>query len=459
MTDSPLDRTVWTIAGVVSLGPLMTVLDSTVVNVSLATLGSELNASLSVIQWVTSGYLLALALMLPVSGWLVDRVGAKRVYIACFSLFTLTSLLCGAATSAAMLIACRVLQGMAGGLLAPMAQMMVARIAGRQVARVMGIMVVPVLIGPILGPVLAGVILQHASWRWIFFINLPIGVLATALAVWILPADTHETHRRTFDLTGFLLLSPGLVMLLHSLERLASAGATRGASAVELVAAFVLLALFLWHGVRRKGAALIDVQLFRQSTFSAAASTQFLANALAYGGQMLLPLYLLIVRSESPSNAGLLLAPTGLGMMCSYPMMGALTERFGPRVVSSTGAAVALLGTLPLVLFGGSSLPMSALCVALFVRGAGMGSISVPSITSAYASIPRPMIPVATTAINIVQRLGGPVATTGLAIFLHSRMTGTSQAFVATFWLLCAINILTVLAALRLPAHAWSTTP
>jgi MFS family permease len=140
-------------------------------------------------------------------------------------------------------------------------------------------------------------------------------------------------------------------------------------------------------------------------------------------------------------------------------MMGALTDRFGPRAVSSTGAALALLGTLPLVLFGGSSLPMSALCVALFVRGAGMGSISIPSITSAYASVPRPMIPVATTAINIVQRLGGPVATTGLAIFLHSRMTGSSQAFVATFWLLCAINILTVLAALRLPTHAWSTAP
>jgi EmrB/QacA subfamily drug resistance transporter len=451
MDETPIDRAVWKIAGVVLLGPLMTSLDSTVVNVSLATLSRQLHASLATIQWVTSGYLLALALMLPVSGWLVDRIGAKRVYLGCFTLFTLTSLLCGAATSAPMLIVFRVLQGMAGGLLAPMSQMMVARIAGRHVARVMGFMIVPILLGPILGPVLAGVILQHASWRWIFFINLPIGVIATVLAAWILPSDAHETERRTFDLTGFLLLSPGLVLLLYSLETLGGRRA-RGTE-IELAAAFVLLAAFLRHGIRRGRAALIDVQLFRHPTFSAAASTQFLTNALSYGGQLLLPLYLLTVRSQSPSSTGLLLAPVGLGMMCSFPMMGTLTERFGPRVVSSTGAVVALLGTLPFALFGGPALSLSAMCVAMFVRGVGLGSISVPSIASAYATVPKSMIPVATTTLNILQRLGGPAATTVLAIFLHSRVGAVPGAFVATFWLLCAIHALTVVAAMRLPSE------
>jgi EmrB/QacA subfamily drug resistance transporter len=455
MDDTPIDRAVWKIAGVVLLRPLMTSLDSTVVNVSLATLSSQLHAPLTTIQWVTSGYLLALALMLPLSGWLVDRIGAKRVYLGCFTAFTLASALCGSAPSATALIAARVLQGMAGGLLAPMAQTMVARIAGRHVARVMGFMVVPILVGPILGPVLAGVILQHASWRWIFFINLPIGLASTALAAWILPNDTHETLGRPFDLTGFLLLSPGLVFLLHSLETLSTARSRR--SEAELVVALALLATFVRHSVRHGRASLIDVELFRHPTFSAAASTQFLSNALAYGGQMLLPLYLLLVRNESPSHTGLLLAPIGLGMMCSYPMMGALTERFGPRTVSSTGAALALAGTLPLALFAGAQLPMVALCVALFVRGAGMGSIGIPSIASAYASVPKPMIPVATTTLNILQRLGGPAATTLLAIFLHSRIGAAPAAFVATFWVLCAIHTATVFAALRLPTHDWQT--
>jgi EmrB/QacA subfamily drug resistance transporter len=452
-----IDPAVWKIAGVVLLGPLMTTLDSTVVNVSLATLGRELHVPLTAIQWVTSGYLLAMALMLPVSGWLVDRIGAKRVYLGCFTAFTVASLLCGTATSATGLIICRVLQGMSGGLLAPMAQMMVASIAGRHVARVMSFMVVPILIGPILGPVLAGAILQHASWRWIFFINLPIGVLAIALAAWLLPIDTHETQHRTFDLTGFLLLSPGLVLLLHSLERLGAARS--GQNEAELAAAVALVAAFAWHSVRRGRAALIDVHLFRRPGFAASTATQFLTNAVAYGGQLLLPLYLLTVRGRSPSDTGLLLVPIGIGMLCSYPTMGALTERFGPRTISTTGAIVAFLGTLPLALYAGQDLPMSLLAVALFVRGAGMGGIGIPSIASAYAAIPKPMIPVATTTLNIVQRLGGPVATTVLAIFLHTRLAAAPQAFVATFRLLCAIHLLTVVAAFRLPVHARSTRP
>ena len=444
---------VWRISWVVLLGPLMTVLDSTVVNVSLSTLSTEMHTALTTIQWVTSGYLLALALMLPVSGWLVDRVGAKRVYLGCFTAFTLASLLCGTATSANALIAFRILQGMAGGLLAPMAQMMVARRAGRHVARVMGFMVMPVLIGPILGPVLAGLILQHASWRWIFLINLPIGLLALILAVWLLPADEHEAQRRSFDLTGFLLLSPGLVLLLHSLESLSASPETGNLSLAELAVGGTLLGLFIRHGMRNGPAALIDVHLFEGRTFSAAAATQFLANAIAFGGQMLLPLYLLTVRGESASRTGLLLAPAGLGMMCSYPMMGALTERFSPRRVSSAGAAIALIGTLPFALSGAVPLPL--VCVALFVRGAGSGCINIPSIAAAYASIPKQMIPVATTAINIVQRLGGPIATTLLAIFLHVRIAVSpadhTGAYLATFRILCVVHALVIVAALRLP--------
>ena len=457
-----LDPRIWKIVSVVLLGPLMTSLDSTVVNVSLETLGRELHVPLTTTQWVTTAYLLALALMLPLSGWLVDRIGAKRVYLGCFTAFTLASLLCGLATSAGALIGARVLQGMAGGLVAPMAQMMVARGAGRHVARVMGVMVVPVLLGPICGPTLAGVILQHASWRWIFLINLPIGMLATALALWILPADGASPLARNFDLRGFLLLSPGLVLLLYSLEKL-STGAARQLCLWELAIAICLLAAFIAHAKQRAESALIDLQLFRSPAFSASVWTQFLTNSISFGGQMLLPLYLLAVQGVTPQTAGLILAPAGLGMLCSYPSMGALTERYGSRRVSASGALLALLGTLPFALLPYSQLPVWAISLALFVRGAGMGSISIPSIAAAYASVPKEAIPVATTALNIVQRLGGPVATTVLATFLHARSAmiphgsavaqnvWNARAFAATFWLLCAIHAATLLAALRLP--------
>jgi EmrB/QacA subfamily drug resistance transporter len=191
-----------------------------VVNVSLPTLAVELRSSLSTIQWVMSGYLLALALMLPLNGWLVDRIGAKRLYLWCFATFTLSSALCGAAWSAESLVVFRVLQGMSGGLLAPMAQMMLARAAGKHLARVMGYAALPILLGPILGPVLAGTILQHASWRWLFLVNVPVCLAGIVLAALCLPDDSGERRVRAFDGFGFALLTPGLVLFLYGSDHL-----------------------------------------------------------------------------------------------------------------------------------------------------------------------------------------------------------------------------------------------
>jgi EmrB/QacA subfamily drug resistance transporter len=450
-----LDPLVWKIGMVAMLGPLMTQLDSTVVNVSLEDLRAELHTTLTTIQWVTSGYLLALALTLPLTGWLVDRIGAKRVYMVCFTIFTLTSLFCGMATSAGSLIFFRVLQGAAGGLLTPMAQTMMARYAGRHMARVMGFTAMPVMIGPILGPALAGLILQHAGWPWIFYINLPVGILAM-YAVWrVVPPDAETVNPRSFDMIGFLMLSPALVMLLHSLERIGTDVSNRGWSELELGASIVLLAAFYLHGSRLGKKALVDLGLFANRTFFACACTQFLSNAMIYGGQVLLPLYLLVAGGRSPESAGILLAATGLGMLCAIPWVGRLIERFGPRRVSSAGALVSALGTLPFALFQIQDFPIGVLLLVLFVRGAGIGCINIPSVSSAYTSIPRDAIPVATTALNIVQRLGGPVATTLLAISLHYSMgvhpNDMPQAFIATFYVLAGIHMLGFVFALRLP--------
>jgi EmrB/QacA subfamily drug resistance transporter len=461
-----LDPRVWRVAGVAALGPLITNIDSTVVNVSLSALGQDLHAPLTTLQWVITGYLLALALMLPLSGWIVDRCGAKRVYLGCFSAFTLASLLCGISSSAHALIVARVLQGMAGGLLAPMAQMMVAREAPRHIARVMSVMTIPIILGPIFGPSLAGLILQRASWHWIFFINLPIGLLAVLLAAWILPSDTTAKSRRSFDLIGFLLISPGLVLLLYSLEALNSEPAAQSRNIFLLIASFTLLAAFARHAIRRGPAALVDLQLFRDPSFRASTATQFLVNGLSLGSQMLIPLYLLTVLHLSPSRVGLLLAFSGIGALCTYPWMGAITERFGTRRVSAIGALIALLASFALAVVPPSALAEWLICFILFVRAVGMSSISIPSISAAYSSIPRAAVPVATTALNIVQRIGGPVATTIIAIFLHRRVvaqissgslltTGSEAAsFTATLWLLCAWNALTIVAALRLPIRA-----
>lgn len=443
----------WKVVAVAVLGPFLTSMDSTVVNVSLSSLARELHSSLADIQWVTSGYLLSLALMLPLSGWLVDRIGARNLYLICFSSFTAASVLCGLAWSTKSLVTFRVLQGIVGGLLAPMAQMMIARAAGRHLARVMGYAVLPILIGPILGPVLAGSILRHASWRWLFYINLPIGVLAVILALFWLPDEREQANRRTFNLAGFAMLSPGLVLFLFGLEHV---GQRTGQ--FSLGVAVVLLAAFVVYARRRGGHALIDIRLFSRPVFSAAASTQFLSNGAVFAGQMLVPFYLMNACHFSPTRAGWLLAPLGLGMLCSYPLMGTLTEHFGVRRVSATGAFLALAGTFPFAYMAQHRLMIPVLAVALFVRGAGLGSINIPSISAAYASVAKKDLPMATTAINIVQRLGGPVMTTVVAIFLEWKLMpdrqqgAVLQPFAAAFWLLSGIHGLAFLASMRLPA-------
>jgi EmrB/QacA subfamily drug resistance transporter len=258
-------------------GAFMTQLSTTMVNVSLLSLAAELHASLSTIQWVTSGYLLALAVMLPLTGWLVDRIGAKALYLWSFAAFTLSSTLCGLAWSANALIAFRVLQGMSGGLLAPMVQMMIARAAGKHMARIMGYAVVPILLAPILGPVIAGAILQFASWRWLFLVNLPVGAVAIVLAIFFLPNDREETQRRDLDLVGFALLSPGLVLFLYGSDHM---GERIGQITVAL--SVVLLAMFFKVAIRKGDRALIDLRLFKGKTFFHSTVTTFISNGISF---------------------------------------------------------------------------------------------------------------------------------------------------------------------------------
>ena len=454
MTDATdrLDRRVWIVAAACSCGPLMSGLDSTMVNVSLDTLGTVFGAGLGTIQWIVSGYLLALALALPLSGWLIDRVGARRIFLGCFAGFIVSSALCGFAGSIHLLIGCRVLQGIAGGLLAPMMQMMMARHAGRHMARVIGIAAMPVMVGQMFGPGLGGLILGWLDWRWIFFVNLPVGVLAICFAWFALPRDEITSSRR-LDLLGFAMISPGLALLLQGIVSLAHGEST---AALSLLASAGLLAGFAVHARRRPATALIDLRLFRGKIFRAAAGTQFLSNAINFGGQLLLPLWFLEIHGSPPALTGLLLLPMGLGIFLALPVMGRLSERFGARAISSAGAALSLIGTLVFV-FATADTPVALLCAALFVRGFGGGSITIPAAAAAYASVPRESLGHATTAINICQRFGGPTGSAGLAMCLQYAMTNgalPAQAFQWTFVALAGIAAAGLLAATRLPGRS-----
>jgi MFS family permease len=315
----------------------------------------------------------------------------------------------------------------------------------------------PVMVGQMFGPSLGGLILTYLNWRWIFFVNVPVGMVAIAFAWMVLPRDEVANSRR-LDLVGFAMISPGLALLLQGLVSLAHGNPE---AFFSLAASAVLLMAFAWHALRRPASALIDLRLFGTRTFRAAAATQFLSNALNFGGQLLMPLYFLKIQGLSPSVTGLLLTPMGLGVFFALPIMGRLSERFGARAISGTGAALSLIGTIPFALAGADT-PIAMLCLALLIRGFGGGSITIPSAAAAYASVPRESLGHATTAINICQRFGGPTGTTGLAICLQiaeARTQTPPQAYAIAFWVLAGLAAGALLAALHLPGRARPAKP
>jgi len=416
---SGLDREILVLGAVVVAGTIMAILDATIVNVAIPTLGSDFHTSIATIQWVMTGYLLAFASVIPLTGWAAERFGAKRVWIGSLLLFMTGSALAGSAWSIETLILFRVAQGVGGGLLLPVGQTILAQAAGPQrFGRVMSVVGVPMLLGPVFGPVIGGAIVDQISWRWIFFVNLPIGALAVLLAWRLLPEGGRRAGRR-LDLGGLVLLSPGLALLVYGMSEAGSAGGFGSERAVSGIATgAALVVLFAWRAWRRGPAALIDVSLFARRGFAAAAGTNLLIGIALFGALILLPLYFQIVRGESPLATGLLLMPQGLGAALAMPIAGRLTDEIGARVVIPAGIVLALFGTAAYTQVGAHTSYLF-LAGALFVIGLGLGATIVPAMAAAYQTVPREAVAQATSAINVIQRIAGSVGTALLAVILQ----------------------------------------
>jgi EmrB/QacA subfamily drug resistance transporter len=472
-----LSREILVLAAVVILGTIMTVLDLTVVNVAIPTLGSDLGASIPAIQWVLTGYMLAFATVIPVTGWAAERFGAKRVWLTALLLFLAGSVLAGAAWSAGSLIAFRVVQGLGAGMILPIGQTILAQAAGPQrMGRVMSVIGVPMLLAPVFGPVIGGAIIGAASWRWIFFINLPIGA-AAVLAAWRLLPDARPQLGQRLDLRGLLLLSPGIAVFLYAMSEAGNHGGFGDPrTIVAALAGVLLIGLFFWHATIKGSTALIDVSLLRRRGFAAAAALNFLLIVALFGSLILIPLYYQVVRHDSPLQIGLLLGPQGVGAALALPVAGWLTDKIGARSVILAGIAIATLGTLAYTQVGArtSYLYLSG---ALLVTGTGIGATITPSIAAAFQALSRAETPRATSALNAIQRIAGAIGTALFAIVLQHAITANlarhpgsntaiaalsqnaqlhtaaalADAFAATFWVAAGLIAAALVPALLLP--------
>ncbi len=462
-----LDPALLRLVIILIIGLIPSLLDTTIVNVAIDSVGRDLHATVSEIQWVITGYLLSFGMVIPLSGWALSRFGGRTVWIGSLTVFLAGSMASGAAWSIPSLIGFRVLQGAGGGLMLPLLTTLIMQAAGpNRLGRLMATVSLPVAVVPILGPVISGLIVSHASWRWIFFVNAPICVAGLVLAWRGLPRDRPAggqgaVERPRLDVAGLLLLCPALAGLLYGLAQVSTDGGfTHPAVITPIAAGFALLAAFAVHALRRRGEALVDVRLFRSRAFAGASGLMFLAGLSIYGAMLLLPLYFQQARGYSALTAGLLLVPQGVGSILPRTIVGKLTDRLGPRPVSLAGIVLAGIGTVPFALATAHTSPYW-LAAALVVRGAGLGAATIALMAGAFQDLTRAELPHASSATRIAQQVGGAFGAAVLVVILASQRAAHAAAgpaalaiaFGHTFWWCVGFTALAVIPALALPGR------
>lgn len=399
----------WLPLGVTTIGAFMSLLDSTIVNIALPDILKDFHSNLGSGQFVLTVYLLALALVIPISGFLGERIGMKRLYMITLVLFTAGSALCGLAWNLQSLIFFRALQGLGGGMLQPLGQAIVfTMITPRERGYFMGLLGLPSLLAPLLGPTVGGYLVEYSSWRMIFLINLPIGLINVVLA-WRFLKETPIRQDARLDRIGLVLSAIAFPCILIAL----SDGKTLGWSSWPITGALVVgtLALALFIRIeRRKSQPLLKVGLFGNPMFALAMVIIFVTQFALFGVQYLLPIFLETAHGMSPAQTGLVLLPSGFVSFIAMNLGGRAYNRLGPRPLSIIGMVVLLVTTIFLSRISENTSPV---LIAAFAssRGVGVGLCVIPINTMAYNTVAQADMPRATALVNVLFRIFGSVAT------------------------------------------------
>ncbi|NOU81981.1 DHA2 family efflux MFS transporter permease subunit [Paenibacillus sp. LMG 31459] len=403
------------------VGMIMVILDSTAVNVAVPNLVQYFATDLKTVQWAITGYTLALAAVIPLAGYMTDRFGSKQVFLTTIVMFVLGSVLCSVAQTSTQLVIFRVIQGLGGGMVAPIGMAMVFRLApAERRGSIMGMLGIPMLLAPALGPILSGWLVEYVSWHWIFLINLPIGIVGIILGVKYLPV-TEKKGKAHLDIFGIILAPLAFSMLAYGVNQGGGESWTSTGALVGLSVGGVALVLFVIAELMQKHP-LLELRVFRSSDFTRGIILSWVTQAALFGSMLFVPLYLQQIRNYTPLETGLILLPQALASGIGMPVGGRLFDKIGARPLLFVGLSV--ISTALFLLSGvtvDTSLPVIMGCLAMM--GLGMGLSMMPVNTHVLNSAPREWVGRVTPLTAAAQQVVVSFAVAGMTGYLTSQIT------------------------------------
>ncbi|MDQ8733277.1 MDR family MFS transporter [Paenibacillus sp. LHD-38] len=456
------------------VGMFMVILDGTAMNVAMPGLMADFKSSMSLVQWTITGYALAQAAVIPLAGWMSDRFGAKQIFLFSIIMFTIGSGLCALATTAEQLIVFRIIQGLGGGMVAPIAMAFTFRLSppGKQGA-VMGMIGIPMLLAPALGPVVAGWLVDYVSWHWIFIINLPIGVIAVIVGIRTLP-KVERKRVPSLDFLGMIFAPLAFAMLAYGVssaggEGGAGSGWTSPEALIGMIVGGIALIIFIIVELSRKEP-LLELRVFKSSNFTRGIILQWIVQIALFGTLFLIPIFLQIAKGYSAFDTGLILLPQALAAGIFMPIGGKLFDRFGARPIVITGLAIVTVAGFILSQISAET-TLLTLMIPIAMLGAGMGLSMMPLNTHIMQSAPKELVSRVTSLTAAAQQVMTSFAIAGLSTILASRIEhyGTTNpgpnvvysSYGDTFFILASISIIGAIVALllRRPKQEVGTSP
>ncbi len=411
----------WQVLICTVVGTFMVMLDQTVVNIALPKITTVFGVGVHETQLVVTSYMLALAVIMPATGYLSDTFGTKRLYLITMALFTGGSLLCGLAWNNTSLVAFRVIQGLGGGMMSPLGMTMLFQVVPPQRRNtMMGFFGLPLMLAPVLGPTLGGYLVEYIDWRVIFTLNVPIGLIGLFLGFTLLRESAHVPGLK-FDLRGFVLSAIGFSAILLGLSDAATDGWTSSTVLGRFAIGTVALVAWVWVELTDDHP-LLDLRLFKIPVFTLAAMISFVLTVGMFGGMLVLPLFLQNLRGLGAAETGLILISQVLPMTVAMPLVGRLVDKVGARVMILTGLPLLALTTWQM-----SALDLTTSDTTirwwLAARGCAMGLVMMPSMTAGLNAVPLPQMSRASSMTNVMRQVFGAFGTALIVTVLQLRQT------------------------------------